>query len=562
MKEFVFLKEFEAVLPDEIEIIEKNSIDDKGFLVSNSKDIKAEIYAPEINYYLKNSLDDTITKAKNSLILYEARACAFDKALDMDYKKEIGKNIILISNEDENSLIELLKKSDFKVILLMHNEIKFLYGEIGDLFTTVLRENDELEVQSDFILVRDAKDYMLRQSGVLEIKDLLNDEILEYLEKRSPVYKYKSAITYDDKICQYHERRSEHCAKCVDVCPTVAILKDDEKRHLVFSHIDCMECGGCISVCPSGAMDYAKMPADAFFEVASMYEDKKIVIVPRMMDIQDCDVTLPEGFLPFAIEGEKFISQTHLMSLLQISGANLIFYSDFVSPGTKDSINLINDIYRAKFNETAIFVAQDEIELRKYLKEIKYIDGSKFIMSQRNLSKREIFAKRVKFLVGDENLGVAKSGEWVRYGSVEINENSCTLCLSCVGACNVGALVADTSDNSIKFNASICTTCGYCTQSCAEKDTIFLTRGEMRLEPKYFEYQTLAKDKLFKCIECGKEFATEKAIRKIADIMTPKFANDPQKIKTLYCCADCKAKLMIQAQLQLTKKFKEEILSE
>lgn len=85
-----------------------------------------------------------------------------------------------------------------------------------------------------------------------------------------------------------------------------------KKRELVFSHIDCVECGGCISVCPSGALDYAKMPRAVFHEVAKLYEDKKILITPRIMDIENCDVVLDEGVLPFAIEGRNFLSETHL----------------------------------------------------------------------------------------------------------------------------------------------------------------------------------------------------------------------------------------------------------
>ncbi|EAJ4223391.1 ferredoxin, partial [Campylobacter coli] len=90
-------------------------------------------------------------------------------------------------------------------------------------------------------------------------------------------------------------------------------------------------------------------------------------------------------------------------------------------------------------------------------------------------------------------------------------------------------------------------TCGYCEVSCAEKDTLKLTRSGMEFNPNYFEYQTMAKDELFTCIECGKEFATKKAVEKIANLMKPKFGNDESKIKTLYCCADCKAKVMIEA---------------
>ncbi|MCR8684192.1 4Fe-4S dicluster domain-containing protein, partial [Campylobacter ureolyticus] len=318
----------------------------------------------------------------------------------------------------------------------------------------------------------------------------------------------------------------------------------------------------CVSVCPSGAIDYAKMPSEAFYDMALKFKDKKIVITPRIMDLETCDVALDEGVLPFAIEGEKFLSQTHFMTLLQESGANLIFFSDVIAPGVKESIDLVNQIIKAKFNEVGILVAKDEIELRKQLKELKFIDGLKFHINERTLSKREIFSKRVLHIVGDDDLGVAKSGEWVRYGKVSINESTCTLCLSCVGACNVAALIADESDNSIKFNASLCTTCGYCIQSCAEKETIFLKRGEMELKKEYFEYQTLAKDELFKCIECGKEFATTKAVLKIANMMTPLFGSDTDRIKTLYCCADCKAKIMIQKQIKEAKEMQDEILKE
>ncbi|MEL1171891.1 hypothetical protein, partial [Campylobacter jejuni] len=39
------------------------------------------------------------------------------------------------------------------------------------------------------------------------------------------------------------------------------------------------------------------------------------------------------------------------------------------------------------------------------------------------------------------------------------------------------------------------------------------------------------------------------AVEKIANLMKPKFGNDENKIKTLYCCADCKAKVMIKAMI-------------
>ena len=64
----------------------------------------------------------------------------------------------------------------------------------------------------------------------------------------------------------------------------------------------------------------------------------------------------------------------------------------------------------------------------------------------------------------------------------------------------------------------------------------------------------LAKDELFKCIECGKEFATTKAVTKIADMMGAHFSSEPEKMKTLFCCGDCKAKIMIKKQIEDARK--------
>lgn len=38
----------------------------------------------------------------------------------------------------------------------------------------------------------------------------------------------------------------EHCAKCAEICHTVAILKDDENKHLEFSQVDCLVVAGVL----------------------------------------------------------------------------------------------------------------------------------------------------------------------------------------------------------------------------------------------------------------------------------------------------------------------------
>jgi iron-sulfur cluster-binding domain protein len=546
MKEFGFYNDFDdnLILSDEIEINSNGE-----YLVANSPKLNANVYAPEINFYLKNSTDSVLDKAKNTLLLYEARATGFDLAKDLDYTKQVGKNVVIVSNTGRENLANTLKKNGFKVIELTHFEIKFVYGAVGELSVLVLRANDEFEIDCDFFLVENAREYMLRQSGCYEIAKKSDESVIELLTSQSPNFSYKSHTYYNSTICQYHERRSEICGKCCDVCPTVAILKEDETKHLVFSHVDCINCGECVSVCPSGAIDYSHMPQNAFFDIAKMYKNKSILIVPSKIELENLNIELPKNVVPFAIEGEKFLSEAHLLTMLQESGSNLVFYTSAISRVTKDAISILNQIYNFKFEKQAIFIAKNEVELKEVIKKIEQIQGSQHSISQYSMPKREIFAKRLEWLVGNENLGTVKTSENISYGKVEINRDTCTLCLSCVGACNVSALVADQKTNSILFNPSICTNCGYCEVSCAEKDTIFLHRGKIELEPNYFVYNELAHDDLFACIECGKEFATKKAVEKIANMMRTRFGNDEAKIKALYCCSDCKAKVMIMAQM-------------
>ncbi|WP_144584889.1 4Fe-4S dicluster domain-containing protein [Campylobacter coli] len=549
MKDFVFIQNENLIpLPDEINIWEKCK--DEEVLISNEKAQKAQIYAPEINFYLKNSQDEILERSKNILKLYEARANVYDLGLDLEQNKEVKNRIILVDSDD--AMADFLKKQNFKIISLKNEEILAVFGSIGELCAVILNQGEEVEIDFDILLFNTKsneirKDFT-RQSGCYNISNFKDQEsLLEFLQDKSPKYTYKTYITYDSSVCQYHERRSEHCAKCVEICPTVAILKDDESKHLEFSQVDCLGCGGCISVCPSGSLDYAPMPRESFFELCEFYKEKKILIIPKKMSLENLNIKLPKDVLPFMIEGEKWLSSMHFLTLLQSSGANLVFYTDFISRGSAEAIDLLNTFFERKFQKEAIFTAKDEKELQNALEKQEFIENLSFDFHNNTLTTRENFAKRMQNLIQNDDFGLKESGEWLRYGKIKINANTCTLCLSCIGACNVGALIADTKENALKFNASLCTTCGYCEVSCAEKDTLKLTRSGMEFNPSYFEYQTMAKDELFACIECGKEFATKKAVEKIANLMKPKFGNDESKIKTLYCCADCKTKVMILA---------------
>ena len=552
MQEFIYYNPKELDFPVSEEIFVTTNIEDtkeKTFLISNSDEVNCELVAQEIDFYIKNSQDNLSKKISNVRKLYEVAVTKYDFAQDMSYSQEITKDVLLITNnkEDYDNFISKVNPDDFELFSINEEILKDIKGHIGNLQVTVIDdEDDEIVLNVSQIVWFDAKQMGLNQSGTFDPNLSSIEEIIKTLKQNINSYSYKKFTTYNQNICQYHGRREEICSKCEEVCPTVAITKDDKTKTLAFSQIDCHGCGGCVSVCPSGAIDYAPSNKEALFEMSKFYKDTHPLVIPQKMSMQTLEISLKEDILPFAIEGEKFLHESTFLTLAQMSGSQVIFYSDFLSKGTKDSIRILNDIYQKRYSKDAIIVVMNKEELEEAIKEVSFIENSYFNFNQEGLNKREIFSHRLQKIVGNDNLGVVQTGEHVHYGKVEVNEANCTLCLVCVGACNVGALIADAKDNTLRLNPSICTSCGYCEVSCPEKDCLTIKRDIIELEPNWFKDNVLAQDKLFACVECGKEFATTKSIEKIASIMGPIFASDPVKHRSLYCCADCKPKIMMQ----------------
>jgi len=561
VQEFIYYNPKGLDFPISEEILVTTNIEDtkdKDFLISNTKEVQAELNADEIDFYIKNSQDSISSKIENVLKLYEIAANKYDFAQDISYSQEVSKQLLLITNskEEYEAFTACIKPDDFELFFVKEDIVKQISGHIGNLSVIVDDEGKDVTLNVSQIVWFDAKQMGLNQSGTFDPNLSSIEEVVETLKENINEYSYKKFTTYDKEICQYDGRREEICSKCEEVCPTVAITKDDETKTLGFSQIDCHGCGGCVSVCPSGAIDYAPSNKESLFEMSKFFEETHPLILPEKMNISTLEVSLKENVLPFAIEGEKFLHEESFLTLLQISGSQVIFYTDFISKGSGDAIRIVNDIYQAKYKKDAILVAMNEEELQEAINEVSFIEGSEFNFNQDGLKKREIFSHRLQKIVGDEDLGEIKTGEHVHYGLVKVNEDKCTLCLVCVGSCNVDALQADASDNTLRLNPSLCTSCGYCEVSCPEDDCLTIERDVIKLEPTWFKENIIAKDELFACVECGVEFATVKAVTKIANMMGPLFAHDPVKERSLYCCADCKPKIMMQSYYDQKNKGK------
>lgn len=549
MQEFIYYSKdaLEFPLSESILVTTQEPNQNNGYIVSNSQAIAAEVIAKEIDFYIKNSNDSLFQKIKNVEKLYEINAVRFDLAKDISFTQEVSNQVLLVGTQaQKEQFLDAIEENELDLYHVTSLMVKSISGHIGNLTVIVDDEGQDVEIHVSQVVWFDLSPMALEQSGSFDPLQSSIEEVVELLRKNINHYSYKKFTTYDSSICQYHERREEVCGKCEEVCPTVAIVKDDATKHLSFSQIDCHGCGGCVSVCPSGAIDYTPTSRESLFEIAKFYEGHIALVIPEKMDMEHLNIPLKENVLPLCIEGEKFLHEQSLLTLLQESGNQVIFYTDFLSKGTKDSIHILNQIYQNKYGVDAVLLAMNEEELHKALDVAQEVKDSRFSFNHTTSRKREIFSIRLQHIVQNDDLGVISTGEHIHYAQVKVNEKNCTLCLSCVGACNVSALTANPKDNTLRLNASLCTACGYCELSCPEKECLTIQKDVIQLKPTWFSDQILAQDELFACVECGKEFATKKAIEKIATMMSPIFAKDPIKERTLYCCETCKPKIMMQ----------------
>lgn len=331
-------------------------IKDKSFLISNSNDVKNELLGLEIDYYIKNSKDSLAKKIENTLKLYEINATKFDFAQDVPQTIDNIPNSLMIiykNIDDFKNFTQNLSKDDFDLYKVEENLIKKIEGSIGNFEVIVDGGNRDITLKTSQIIWFD-ENLEKKMSGIYDPNLLGEKIVLQTIKENLSGYNFFKTITYDKTICQYNERKDDICAKCVDVCPTNAITKDDKNRKLVFSLVDCIRCGNCVSICPSGSINSAATSRESLYELSSFYKNTKPLILSSKSNLSELDVDLDENVLPLCTIGDIF-DETIFLTYLQVSGSQLVYFSDNITKGTLESINLLNEIYLKKFGKKAVF---------------------------------------------------------------------------------------------------------------------------------------------------------------------------------------------------------------
>ncbi|RYY84482.1 MAG: 4Fe-4S dicluster domain-containing protein, partial [Comamonadaceae bacterium] len=124
------------------------------------------------------------------------------------------------------------------------------------------------------------------------------------------------------------------------------------------------------------------------------------------------------------------------------------------------------------------------------------------------------------------------------FGSIVVDKDKCTLCLSCVSACPASALQDNVNQPQLRLVEKNCVQCGLCARTCPEQAITLEPR--LLLTPERKQPRVLNEAKPYGCIRCSKPFGTLKGI----ELMLGKLAGHSMfqgaALERLKMCADCR----------------------
>jgi ferredoxin len=134
------------------------------------------------------------------------------------------------------------------------------------------------------------------------------------------------------------------------------------------------------------------------------------------------------------------------------------------------------------------------------------------------------------------------------FGAIEIDTGLCTLCMACVAVCPSKALYAGDDRPALQFIEDNCVQCGLCHAACPEDAVRLLPRIDFD-GARRRRLRTLHEEEPFRCIRCGKPFAT----RAVMERLTERLANhwmyrDERARQRIRMCQDCKVLDMFELE--------------
>ncbi|MFM8865655.1 MAG: 4Fe-4S binding protein [Limnohabitans sp.] len=385
---------------------------------------------------------------------------------------------------------------------------------------------------------------------------------------------------YKQKLCAHSRNEKIGCNACVDICSAEAIRSDKSRQQIVVNPNLCVGCGACTTACPTGALTYAYPRASEQGE-----KIRTLLSVYRQAGGRDAALLLHSQAAGQALIDELGRgAQLQLMQgvparvipmgLWHTASLGLEVWLSAVAYGARQVMVLLSDEeapqYRTALAEQ-MAVAQSILNGLGYsgmhfaLIEAGHpqaLDGELQRLAGRAVSlpqgpteaarhavqpeKRSTLelaldhlmahAPALKTAAAPEAIALPASGSLL--GSISVNPERCTLCMSCVGTCPASALQDNPQQPELKFIEKNCVQCGLCASTCPEQAITLQPRLLLTAERK--QPRRLHHSPPYACVRCNKPFGTLKAIEAMLGRLSGHSMFQGAALERLKMCGDCR----------------------
>ncbi len=352
-------------------------------------------------------------------------------------------------------------------------------------------------------------------------------------------------VRAEPSLCAHSRAEQTGCTNCLDLCPTGAISPAGE--HVTIDPMICAGCGACASTCPSGAISYdAPSTDDTFRRIEVLARTfRSFGDVPSLLVHDDHGTEMialsarhGAGLPPHAVP-------LHLPALAAFGHAEALaalgagFARVDILPGPPTEIAPL---------ETQIALAnaiagQDAVRLMTAA-EPDALDQETRAPLPAALAepilpigtRRQVTRTAATALRGTETVPLPAHAP---YGTLQVNTDACTLCLSCVSLCPSGALLDNPDRPELRFTEDACLQCGLCANICPESAISLEPR--LNLSPEALSPQILNEEEPALCIECGAPFGVASTIERIAGMLADKHPMfGAEKAQMIRMCDKCR----------------------
>ena len=422
------------------------------------------------------------------------------------------------------------------------------------------------------------------------------------LELRDAVGEFEKPkfFRYQQSLCAHSRNEQIGCQACIDVCSARAIRSEASLKGkllgkapriagtpvaprpvgggiFVEPHL-CVGCGACSTVCPSGALSYGYPgPADQGRRLRTMLTayaaagGRQAALLlhsekagARMIDdlgraarVDRQIQGVPARVLPVALWHTASVGiDLWLAALAQGASQVWVLLTAEEAPEYRAALQAQMDVAQAIV--TGLGYAGSHIRLieARDARDLPALDAALAAPPAQGPVRAASFAaqadKRATLDLALDHLqaqapaaplpeAIALPADGATFGTLKVDTDRCTLCLSCVGACPEKALADNPEQPQLRFIEKNCVQCGLCASTCPE--------DAITLEPRLWladggkarkSLRVLAEMPPYACIRCGKPFGTLRAIENMVTKLAGHAAFQGAAADRLKMCGDCR----------------------